>query len=159
MYSKIKQIFQSIRKITIMIIVLFFFTYTVNAQTKKEVLILNNFLYIFPEDTGYYTYSEALEICGNINIAKSHGYNDWRLPTLFELQVMEISKIEGVKKGIYMYASKHENSFINSSSKSNVRLVRTYNNTKNICSVEENSHNPFWLSQIIMIVSSSTLTK
>ena len=155
MYLKIKSIFKSIGRASAISIVAVFISFTTNAQVKKEVIILNNSLYVFPEDIGYYTYSEAKEACETINLSKSYGFSDWRLPTLFELQVMCLSKVEGIEKDVYIHSSNDENSAI----KGNVRLVRADNNTKTIRYVNENVHNPFWFSQIMKIVSSSAIRK
>ncbi len=93
---------------TIMIIAVMVITGTANAQDKKEVVILQDSLYVFPEDMGPYTYSEAVEACKAINSVKSYGYSDWRIPTSSELHMMYYyySKIKGLKEGSYLSSIK-----------------------------------------------------
>ena len=154
LYSKIKSGFQKFRKIAIMAIATVFITVAIDARDKKEVIKLQEYdhnLQVFPKDIGYCTYSEAVEACNAVNSAKSHGYDDWRLPTLHELGIMyrNYSKIEKMKDGVYLsnekcddggyqirvfddYVSKGEKPaeyyFMKCASKGIVRFVRTDNN-------------------------------
>lgn len=68
-----------------------------SSNSNDDVVILLGYLYVYPEDLGQLTYNEAMLICGNINAAKSYGYNDWRLPTLEELKMImnNKSKLQG----------------------------------------------------------------
>lgn len=67
------------------------------SNSNDDVVKLLGYLYVYPEDIGEMTYSEAMSICGNINAAKSYGYYDWRLPTLEELKMImnNKSKLQG----------------------------------------------------------------
>lgn len=62
-----------------------------------QVVKLLGYLYVFPEDIGEWTYEDALKMCANVNAGNLNGYNDWRIPTVSELQL------------IYTYKSKFEN--------------------------------------------------
>ena len=153
MCSKIKSVPQKLGKIAIMAIVAMFIAGVANAQDKKEVVILQDSLYVFPEDIGFYTYSEAIEACKTVNSDKLYGYSDWRLPTSSELLMIYhyYSKIEGRKPGPYLSNSKEINAdgyriiylvdaftlkgekpaeyhFKKYASQGNIRLVRTNQN-------------------------------
>jgi len=56
----------------------------VEASRTAELTILLEFLYIFPDDLGRMTQSQAIELLININAGNLYGYNDWRLPTAGE---------------------------------------------------------------------------
>jgi len=159
MYSKIKSIFQSLGKVAIMAIVSMFITSASNAQEKKEVVVLKDSLYVFPEDIGNLTYSEAMKACEDVNSTKSYGYSDWRIPSLTELLMMYYyySKIGGRREGPYLSNQRYRDGYrivclidaftlrgekpseytiIRHATQGNIRLVRSNNKQ---CAKKESS--------------------
>jgi thioredoxin len=69
-----------------------------------DVVTLLGYLYVYPEDIGKWTYEGAIKMCAKVNQGNAHGYNDWRLPTIDELQVIYTykNKIKGLQDGIYL---------------------------------------------------------
>ena len=111
MYSRIKSVSQWLGKTVIMAIMAVFIAGAANVQDKKEVVILQDYLYVYPEhlgdytnSMGDYTYSKVLKMCDSINLANSYGFSDWRLPTIAELEMIQsnFSEIEGLQVGGYM---------------------------------------------------------
>jgi len=58
------------------------------SPDNTNVVVLFGFLYVFPEDLGVLTHSQALTTIANINAVNLHGHNDWRLPTENELRII-----------------------------------------------------------------------
>jgi TonB family protein len=66
-----------------------------NPKPAGKPILLMDYLTVFHTDVGKFNYSEAEEMCENLNDANSYGYNDWRLPTLTELKMVR-SNIKGL---------------------------------------------------------------
>ena len=109
-------------------------SYTINAQVKEEV---QDSLYFFLVPC---TYSDTISSYKSINSFKSHDYSDLRLLTQCEYN----SKIERIKRSIYLYVPKCENFDIQYDLKSN---------TETILYVESKNYNPDWFFKIILIAS------
>ena len=80
------------------------------SKEQKSYVITGANLYVFPEDLGNLTYSEAVGMCRNVNAVNLYGYNDWRVPTLEELQIIYQNrlKLSELPNGYYIsskYAS------------------------------------------------------
>ncbi len=104
---------------------------TLQTQTQPEipqqiqslpqglhVVILYNYLYVFPEDLGNFP-SIPNNVITAVNNNVSYGYNDWRVPTIEEIALMKANRgnISSFGTGEYMtYDGQHSGI---------LRLVRT----------------------------------
>jgi TolB-like protein len=73
--------------------------------TSSKVVTLYGYLTVYPEDLGHFTVY-PVNLINVINQNATEGYDDWRLPTEEELQVMQAnkSKISGFSGGRYAVA-------------------------------------------------------
>lgn len=68
------------------------------VEENADIVKIMGFLYVFPEDLGAFS-SEPYNIIYAINKNKTYGYDDWRLPTIEELQLIRAnSKVEGIQR-------------------------------------------------------------
>ena len=94
---------------------------TVNAtitteKPKGHIVILYDYLTVYPEDLGNFS-AKPTNLIDNLNKNNSYGFNNWRLPTTEELEILKnnSSKI-GLQNSSYMSVD---------NSNGIVRLVRT----------------------------------
>jgi hypothetical protein len=76
-----------------------------SENNGNGIVKLLGYLYVFPEELGRFSPFETEEVVKNVNSRKLFGYNDWRLPTKSELQLIynNRNKIEGLDyESIYM---------------------------------------------------------
>jgi hypothetical protein len=75
-----------------------------STPTEDNVVVLFGFLYVFPEDLGNLSFSEAQNIIRSINAGSLHGHNNWRMPTLEELQMIyqNRQRINGLSNMYYI---------------------------------------------------------
>ena len=93
-----------------------------NLTTPKTVITLLGYLQVFPEDIGAFSVVPT-NVISAINQQAMHNYNNWRLPTKEELELLNSNiRILGMNN-IVSYA--YDGSWNNSSSSLFVRLVRT----------------------------------
>jgi len=94
-----------------------------SVSTKpKNVITLYDYLYVYPEDLGKFS-SEPKSFITAINKQNTHGYNDWRLPSKEELDLLNSKKRDLGLLNNTEYA--HIGSWNNSAQSYSVRLVRT----------------------------------
>jgi len=94
---------------------------SISGSNNKEVIILYDYLYVYPEDLGKFT-AMPQTIINSINRNNIFGFNDWRLPTADERDLLQANRHRLGLLNNTVYA--HNNSFSSSGSYS-VRLVRT----------------------------------
>lgn len=89
--------------------------------TRKSPYILLDYLYVYPEDLGVFS-SSPNSLISTVNKNSSYGYNNWRLPTREELDVLTSNKRKLCLSGNGDYAY---NQCWGYGREYNVRLVRT----------------------------------
>ncbi|MDL2315169.1 DUF1566 domain-containing protein [Bacteroidales bacterium OttesenSCG-928-C19] len=57
---------------------------------EDEVIILSDSLYIYPEDLGKFETLFAQDVCKLLNEKKMYGYDDWRIPTVEEMEQIAV---------------------------------------------------------------------
>jgi len=62
-----------------------------NNQNSNKVVVLYDYLYVFSDDLGLFD-AVPVNIIINLNKNKMYGYNDWRIPTVEELQLICANK-------------------------------------------------------------------
>ncbi|GHT55267.1 hypothetical protein FACS189446_6360 [Bacteroidia bacterium] len=93
-----------------------------NLDSKpQEVIILYDYLYVYPEDLGKFSSAPQMIITA-INKNNTYGYNDWRLPTKEEVEVLNSNRKKLGMLNNTTYA--HSDGF-NSDDSYLIRLVRT----------------------------------
>jgi len=77
-------------------------------NTSPNIVILYNYLRVFPEDLGYFS-SYPRNIIKAINDDVSYGYNTWRLPTEEEMALVNNNKgkVQGLSSAEYMTLDKN----------------------------------------------------
>lgn len=81
------------------------------AKKLSEPVYINDFLWVYPIDLGYFT-SHPNDLIAQINAQNTYGRNNWRIPTSEELMVMEDNASTiGMGDGIYM-AKSHSNGIL-----------------------------------------------
>ena len=93
-----------------------------NVAVASSPYLLYDYLYVYPEDLGVFT-SAPTSLIKATNKNSAYGYNDWRLPTQEELDVLNSNRKALRMNGRRAYA--HENSWRYGASEFSVRLVRT----------------------------------
>lgn len=93
-----------------------------NVAVASSPYLLYDYLYVYPEDLGVFT-SAPTSIIKATNKNSAYGYNDWRLPTQEELDLLNSNRKDLRMNGRRAYA--HENSWRYGSTEFSVRLVRT----------------------------------
>lgn len=93
-----------------------------NVAAAPSPYLLYDYLYVYPEDLGVFT-SAPTSLIKATNKNSAYGYNDWRLPTQEELDVLNSNRKALRMNGRRAYA--HENSWRYGSTEFSVRLVRT----------------------------------
>ena len=90
-------------KMSILVFVLLSYSGVLQAQNNPDsgkVVVLYDYLYVYPEDLGEFS-SEPVNLIEQINRQKKYGYDDWRMPTREELEIIR-GKMSKVLKPIYM---------------------------------------------------------
>jgi len=74
------------------------------TDSTKSLEIIISGLQVYPEDLPDYKYAEANDACKRKNSINSQGHNDWRLPTIEELEIIyeQRYQIVGLKSGLYL---------------------------------------------------------
>ena len=92
------------------------------STNPKSVITLYDYLYVYPEDLGKFS-TEPKSFITAINKQNTYGFNDWRLPTKEELDLLNSNK-----RNLGMFYSAeyaYNGSWNNSAQSYSVRLVRT----------------------------------
>lgn len=90
---------------------------SMGSQSDK-VVILFNYLKVYPEDLGDFPYT-PVNVISALNSEKPYGYDDWRVPTIEEMALIKANraKISGIGTGEYMTSDGKKSG--------NIRLVTT----------------------------------
>lgn len=95
-------------------------TAAISASTPVspgKVVILFDYLYVYPNDIGEFT-SAPVNVIASINRNSQNGFNNWRIPSKEELDLMRANSSQlGLKNGVYMTSDGIPSGI--------VRLVRT----------------------------------
>jgi TolB-like protein len=77
------------------------------APASNKMVTLYDYLHVFHEDLGAFS-SPPTAIIANINKGNPHGYDDWRLPTMEELELLRNSrsKVGGLTNDRYWSSDK-----------------------------------------------------
>lgn len=90
--------------------------------SEREPFLLLNYLYVYPEDLGTFT-APPYHVIDILNRNNTYGFNDWRIPTQEEMDLLRANARAINLIGDVNYA--YNNYWTHHSGSCNIRLVRT----------------------------------